>query len=43
MNVPKRVFGLSLLGLTTALFLPGCASTPPVAEQFVGVQYGTNN
>ncbi len=41
MSHQKRVFGLFLLGLATALFLPGCASTSPVAERFVGMQYGT--
>jgi hypothetical protein len=41
MNAPKRLFGLSLLGLATALFLPGCVTSPPVAREFVGMKEGT--
>lgn len=37
----KRAFSLGLLGLATVMVLPACVSTPPVAEKFVGVQYGT--
>ncbi len=41
MNVCKRHFGLSLLGLAAATLLPGCATAPPQAPEFVGARYGT--
>jgi len=41
MNQQRRMAGLLPLGLVAAMFLPACASTPPVAERFVSVQYGT--
>lgn len=41
MNPPLRIAGLFSLGLASAIFLAGCASTPPVAEKFVSVPYGT--
>lgn len=37
----RRIVSLSLVAWGTALFLSGCASTPPVAEKFVSVAYGT--
>lgn len=42
MNVCKRHFSLSLLGLATAAaLLPGCATAPPQAPEFISAKYGT--
>lgn len=41
MHAYKRLFSLSLFGLATAALFQGCATSPPVAERFVSVQYGT--
>lgn len=41
MNQSVRNLSLTLLGLVVTLLLPGCATSPPVAERLVDVQPGT--